>query len=54
MSDSSEFAAQIRSAFESGTPLAIKGGGSKSFLSPQADPQSGIIDISQHSGIVHY
>jgi len=54
MSESSDLAAQIRAAFAGGTPLAIKGAGSKSFLSPQADSQSEIIDISQHSGVVSY
>lgn len=56
MSDSSDSAARIRAAFESGRPLAIKGGGSKAFLSPRpdADPESAVIDTSGHSGVVSY
>lgn len=54
MSDSSELAATIRAAFESGVPLAIKGGGSKAFLSPQADPNCTAIDTRSHSGVVSY
>ena len=54
MSDSSELAARIVSAFAGGTPLAIKGGSSKAFLSPRLDPQNEVIDTSSHNGVVSY
>ena len=52
MSSLAEFQDRIRAAAAAGTPLAIQGGGSKSFYAepPHGEP----LDVRGHSGIVSY
>lgn len=43
---------QVKTAYEAGTPLAIHGGGSKSFLGQALQGET--LDITGHQGIVNY
>ncbi len=47
-----QLAEQVKQAYESDTPLAIHGGGSKGFLGQPLVGEK--VDVSQHQGIVNY
>ncbi len=51
----SDLQAAVTSAFESRTPLAISGGGTKAFYGRRLDaPDACVLDVSSHCGIVTY
>lgn len=52
MTTASELADRIRTATAHGTPLVVRGGGSKDFLGRRTD--GGTLDVSGLRGIVHY
>lgn len=51
-SEPQAIAEQVRAAAARGTPLAIRGGGSKAFLGRRAEGEA--VDVSTLRGIVHY
>ena len=51
----SDLQAAVTGAFESRTPLAISGGGTKAFYGRRLDvPDACVLDVSSHCGIVTY
>jgi len=45
---------QVRTAIENQTPLAIEGGGSKSFYGYPPSAELGRLDVSSHRGVIDY